>query len=350
MGSHWLNPNDPRTFGPRAAKIAEGCVRETDEKTAYWYSSSRELVQAFIMFYAKHGKRNERNLPHVARMISEDVFSVARWMMKKTNDPYMRARLARYAANGAEDIRSLNEVIENTRTELNFLLEQPIAETLSGESDVTFSRCKRKTVSIYVILPAEIMDGRFLKLLFCSALGELLRNDAKGNKRTLIMADEYYTMGIKDGDKAFATARKFNTQLWICLQDMDQLKKLHPRNSETFINNAGVVQWLDANDLDGSEYLSRLGGDTEFYGINKSINEDMNQGGYHISDSMGQHGRRLILPHEVRELGPREQILRVTGVKGLIRAVRKPYWEAGLRGARRSPFYQKQGFWRKIFG
>jgi type IV secretory pathway TraG/TraD family ATPase VirD4 len=348
MGRHWLLPNDRTTFAARAGKIAEGCVRETDERTTYWYSSSRELVQAVIMAQAELGGK-EANLGRVARIISGDVFGYARWVLKRTRNPFIRATLARYASPKAADIRSLNEVIENTRTELSFLLEETIAETLA-DSDVTFSQCKRKTTSIYVILPAENVDGRFQKLLFCSANGELLRNDAKGKRRTLIMADEYYSMGFKDGDKLFATARKFNTQLWICLQCMAQLRTLHPRNSEVFINNAGLLQILDAGDLDGSEMVSRLAGDSEVYGYSKSVNEDFDKGGIHISDSMGQHGRRLILPHEVRQLGPREQILFVEGVKEPIRAARKPYFETGLkRHARRNPYYQKGGFWGKIF-
>lgn len=350
MGRHWLLPGERETFAPRSGKISEGCVRETDERTTYWFSSSRELNQSVIMMQAEVGGK-EANLGRVARIIcGGDVFDYSRWAVKRTRNSFVRATLGRYAAPGARDIRSLNEVIENTRTELSFLLEEPIAETVK-DSDVTFSRCKRKTVSIYVILPAEITDGRFQRLLFCSALGELLRNDAKGNKRTLIMADEYYSMRYREGDRVFATARKFNTQMWVCLQDMPQLRALNPTTHETFLNNAGVIQVLDATDLQGSRYWSELAGDSEVYGHSKSWNTDFDRGGVHITDSMGQHARRLILPHEVRELGPREQILFVDGVKGAIRAARKPYFETGLkRHARRNPFYRKQGLWRKIFG
>jgi type IV secretion system protein VirD4 len=352
MGRHWLNPRDRETFGPRALKIAEACVREGDERTSYWYSSSRELAQWVIMYFARHGEAHERNLPHVARVISGDIFGFARHVLTATKDPFIRAMAGRYAADGAEDIRSLLEIIENTRTELKFLLDPAVAETLSGESDITFSECKRRIVSIYVILPPDITDGKLMRLFFCSAIGELLRSDARGDKRTLIMADEYASMGIRDGEKVFATARKFNTQLWVCLQDMAQLKALHPHSSahETFINNAGVIQWLDAGDLEGSRYLSELCGDSEVYGNSKSVNVDPDRGTIHISDSMGQTGRRLILPHEVRELGPREQILFVDGVRGAIRASRKPYFETRMnRYARPNPFYRKEGSWRKMF-
>jgi type IV secretory pathway TraG/TraD family ATPase VirD4 len=302
------------------------------------------------MFVAQHGKPSERNLGTVARLISGDVFGWARWAIRHTNDPFLIARLSRYAAEKAEDIRSLNEVIENTRTELSFLLEEMTAETLS-RSDVTFSRCKRKVTSIYIIPPDEA-DGRFLRLLLYSALAELLRRDPKGNHRTLIMADEYYSLRMQQGDQIFATARKFNTQLWVCLQDMAQLKALHPQTSETFINNAGVLQWLDAGDLQGSRYVSELCGDTEVYGTSKSLSyAPENEDHLNVNEGRSQQARRLILPHEVRELGPREQILFVDGVRGAIKATRKPYFETRLkRLARDNPYYQKKGFWRKVFG
>src|SRR5208337_3327105 len=100
MGRHWLDPRDRNTFGPRALKIAEACVREGDDRTAYWYASSRELVQWVIMFCARHGQAHQRNLPTVARIISGDIFGFARHVMTVTKDPFIRAMAARYAAGG----------------------------------------------------------------------------------------------------------------------------------------------------------------------------------------------------------------------------------------------------------
>jgi len=350
MNPHWLNPKDTRTFASRGAQIGEGVVRESLEKTPYWFSTSRAAVQDFTMFFAKHGKSHERNLPYVARVLNGDMFHAARWMIQHTNDPYLKARLRRWANPDAQEIRSMNEVQENIRTEIAFLLDQPTAEALM-HGDVSFSRCKRSVTSIYIIAPgAEETDGRFFKLMMCCALGELLRFDAKGNKRTLIMADEYYSLRYRDGDRIFATARKFNVVPWFCMQDMTQLRALS-QTHESLINNAGVVQFLDAGDLQGSMYVSSMAGDTEVYGHNKSFNTDFDRGGVQISNSMGQQARRLILPHEVRELGPREQILFVDGVKGAIKAARKPYFETRLkRKAMANPYAPKQGFLRKIWG
>ena len=46
-----------------------------------------------------------------------------------------------------------------------------------------------------------------------------------------------------------------------------------------------------------------------------------------INVSFGSVSRQLLLPHETRELGGDEMLLFVEGVNGVIRAVRRPYWD-----------------------
>jgi len=355
MGRHWLIPQDKRTFGSRGAKISEAGVREAwGEKTPYWFSTSRTLLLFFVLFWAKFGKPHERNLPYIARLISSsEIEDCMRWMMRRADDQYIRHIGARFVSKGADSIKSLQEVRENLRSEIAFALEPTIAETLM-ESNVTPSHCKREVTTIYIVgSGAEETDGRLARFALVCSLGELLRPDAKGSVRTLIIADEYYSLRYRDGDHAFATCRKYDVQMWVCLQTMDMLRALNPITYESYLNNAGVVQWVSAADIQGSEYVSRLAGDSEVYGYSKSVNTEFDRGDVHISDSVGQQARRLILPHEVRELtenGGNEQILRVRGVKGLIRAVSKPYWETGLKKrAQKNPFYRKQGLWKKIW-
>lgn len=54
---YWLDPKDTEKFGPRAAKIAEGCVRQPSDRDLYWYTSARQLVKTVIECEAGYGKR-----------------------------------------------------------------------------------------------------------------------------------------------------------------------------------------------------------------------------------------------------------------------------------------------------
>lgn len=361
MGRHWLDPRS-NTFGTRAAKIAGSCVLLGSDRDRYWYHSSRGLVQAIIMAEARHATPADINLSRVAEIINDDPLDYARYVVKHTDDPFIQQKMLRYAVDPdpkKEIPRSLMEVIENARTEMDFLTDEAIAACVK-RNDFTFGQCKKEVTTIYVMLPLEVLEvlGKINSLLLGSCLGELLREDGTGSVRTLIICEELYQYGAGIVDAlghAFASARKFNVQLWGCLNDLAQLKALAPNLHETFINNAGLVQWLAASDLDGSSYLSNLCGETEVYGLSKTLSSSAGIGygdapsdealqKLQISYNQSQHTRRLMLPQEIRSLGPKEQILFMQGVRNPILCDREPYFETEAKHrAQPNPYYTLAG-------
>jgi type IV secretion system protein VirD4 len=193
-------------------------------------------------------------------------------------------------------------------------------------------------VTVYVCLPLDVLEvcGKFFRLILGSALSELLREDGLGGGvRTLVLMDEFFQLGRLDAiQNAMGMARGFQTQLWCILNDLSQLHSLYGQTAETFMNNAGVRMWLAARDEVGSRYVSEQCGDGEARSISKSIgyaaDTDWDRVGTvkpHVNVSYGQTPRKLILPHEVRELNDDEMILFVEKVKGAILAKRKPYFK-----------------------
>ena len=131
------------------------------------------------------------------------------------------------------------------------------------------------------------------------------------------------------------------------------LKALYPDTFDTFMGSCGVKQFMKVQDPTTAEYVSALCGEREVVTVGRSVNtnpiydyqdptqEAMNKFG--VSDSKNVATRRLILPHEVRSLGPREQILWLPGVNNPVRCNRKSYLEIPelTRLARSNPFYRK---------
>jgi len=130
------------------------------------------------MMVARHSKPENVNLAHVAEIINGDVFDYAKWALRNTHDPFIRQKLKRYAADKADEIRSLSEIVENLRTEMGFLSDEAIAACVK-RNDFTFAQCKRAIVTIYIMLPFEVLEvlGKFNSLLLGSAFGELFRED-----------------------------------------------------------------------------------------------------------------------------------------------------------------------------
>lgn len=150
-----------------------------------------------------------------------------------------------------------------------------------------------------------------------------------------------------------AANRKYGLDLCLCLNDLSQLKEMYPRTFHSFVGSCGVLQVMSAIDDETSEFVSKLCGEREVMTIGRTVNTSpiydydapvqagMDKMG--VSDQKGMSVRKLILPHEVRSLGPREQIMRVAGVKNYVRCNRKPHFEDPelAKRARKNPFYRK---------
>jgi hypothetical protein len=122
-------------------------------------------------------------------MINEDVFERAKWMYKRSSGNRMlQARLARWAAPKAQDVKSLAEAIENLRTETSFLLDEGFEETFSGKSTIRFSDCQKRSTSIYTVTPDD-GDKRSLRAVMGAAQTALLTPGARIT--TLMPIDEY---------------------------------------------------------------------------------------------------------------------------------------------------------------
>jgi type IV secretion system protein VirD4 len=54
----------------------------------------------------------------------------------------------------------------------------------------------------------------------------------------------------------------FGMQLWGIVQDLSQLERIYDKGWETFISNAGVLQYFGSRDQKTAEYFSKLCGVT----------------------------------------------------------------------------------------
>src|SRR5260370_30100085 len=133
-------------------------------------------------------------------------------------------------------------------------------------------------------------------------------------------------------------------------QDLNQLKTLKPNGWQTYLANAGFQIYMatGAGDLFTSDHISRMTGTTEVPSISRSVNDgaanpyQMPSGifdavnrsirgasrGNGVQVTMGSQQRRYMLPEEVTELSGDEMLVFAEGVRGVIRAGRKPYYES----------------------
>jgi len=359
MSLPWLAPSHP-LFSARTAKLSTGVIPHGHAKDEYWNLSSRQLWTEFAMTLRRYARDEQVNLTRVAELISGDPFHFARWAMRMIDDPYLRGKMSRWANPDALEVRSLPEVLENAKTHVNPWLDEPVYET-TCTSTFNFSQCAEQVMTVYMLAPHDLLDmgpAKVFSTLTTAALGELVRFNPRRRVRTIVMLDEFFELPLNGIDHTLISARKANTVLWLCLQDVAELKDLYSRTFETILNSAGCVQILGASDLEGSTLVSNLLGQTEVTTKTKTWShsaaytylsdpptwEQLRKLNSTINES--RQVRPLMLPQEVRWLGKskagnEQQILFMRGAAAPILAERKSYLDVPKlrRIAGKNPYY-----------
>ena len=79
----------------------------------------------------------------------------------------------------------------------------------------------------------------------------------------LFVLDEFASLGhMRQIEDAAGQIAGYGVKLWPILQDLGQLKSLYKDRWETFMGNAGVLQFFGNNDLTTLEWISKRLGTT----------------------------------------------------------------------------------------
>jgi type IV secretion system protein VirD4 len=355
-----INLKKDRSGGTaKIQRIAQGLVPVRDASQVYWSQTSGQLAADFIEWAVEFGADDECDLVTVAKWISDDPFGRAKWMLEHAKgNEFLQARLKRWV-NGRK-VKSLGEAVENLRSELNFLLDPGIAEVIRGQSTVTFAQLKAAVASIFMVTP-DGTDNRILRLFVSAMKAELFTDD--GRQKVLVTIDEYPKLQIADIGEWLVEARKYKVIPWLLMQGLAQFKVAHPGVHDALLGSAGALQFLDATDLDSSNYISAMCGDRAVVSDSKSFstgalnNPDSDRlravrpnkkGLWEVPDvnvSEGKNQTRvpLISAQDVRYLKADEQVMLLKSMRGIpILASRKPYWKMPVGNtASPNPFYKK---------
>ena len=121
-----------------------------------------------------------------------------------------------------------------------------------------------KPISIYLVVPPHKLESHapVLRMWLGAFLQLLCRRKSKGSTRTLFLVDEAAVLGNMDPLKQSITLlRGYGAQVWTFWQDVSQIRHNFPKDWQTIVNNAGVLQLLDPrNARMADEYAHLVGG------------------------------------------------------------------------------------------
>lgn len=160
-------------------------------------------------------------------------------------------------------------VLSTIHRHTKFISYKPIKNVLRG-NDFNLSELKtaENGMSIYLCLPAGMMAScnRWLRMVINLAFVEMERQGqakpATGAPVLFIM-DEFAVLGhMRQIEDAAGQIASFHVKLWTILQDLSQLKSLYRERWETFLGNAGILQFFGNNDITTLEYIQKRLGKT----------------------------------------------------------------------------------------
>lgn len=246
--------------------LAESLVPHRDTKAdPFWDDEARALLVGLLLHVAFDDTETENGTLGRLREIlvsgEEELAKVLAAMLQSAL-PVVRSTAARTISK-EEKLRS--NVLSSAQSHTHFLDSPAVVESLSASS-FDFRQLKRQPTTVYLVLPADRLApfGRWLRLLVQQALTVCARNSGQAQAvPVLFMLDEMAALGrLSMVEQAFGLMAGFGMQLWGIVQDASQLKRIYDDGWETFIGNAGVIQYFGSRDQRTAEYFSKLCGVT----------------------------------------------------------------------------------------
>lgn len=135
---------------------------------------------------------------------------------------------------------------------------------------------KTSAMTVYLCLPGRHMGtcGRWLRLFVNLALQAMERTPGRpaAGSPVLFMLDEFASLGhMRQIEDAAGQIAGYGVKLWPILQDLGQLKALYKERWETFMGNAGILQFFGNNDLTTLEWVSKRLGSTTIEQLSGSV-------------------------------------------------------------------------------
>jgi type IV secretion system protein VirD4 len=297
-----------------AASLADALVYDSPGEAgdAHWNEEAKALITGFILHIIA-AEPPERCCLAILReylTCAPDAFSALLRHMQAS--PAVHGLVAR-AANRhlAKSDREAAGVLSSAQRHTHFL-DSPRMSTVMGRSDFDFADLKRRTTTVFLVLPPDRLGthARWLRLMVNQSLTELAREPIKPAAPVLYLLDEFAALGsLAAIERAMGLMAGYGIQLWPILQDIHQLRAIYGSRSGTFLSNAGVLQVFGVNDSQSAQMVSALlgKGTISFQSVSRTID------GSSVTLSDQHIARPLFMPDEVRTMPDYTQFLFLAG-------------------------------------
>ena len=303
--------------------IAAMLYPDGDDKDKFWVSQARNAFLAFALYLFErheHDHTTEKpTLGAVLRLASGDGGELKPYLQKLVEAPFLsqQSRTAFSGLLSQADV-TFASIIGSFREPLNPWLN-PVLDAATSEDDFRLDDVRRRRMTIYVgIQPNKLAESRLIVNLFFSQLinvntKTLPQNDASLKHQCLLLMDEFTSIGRVDIiSKAVAYMAGYNLRLLPIIQSMAQLDAVYGKElSRTIITNHALqIIYAPREQQDANDYSEMLGYTT----IRRRARTRSHGQGRNVSDNEVLEKRALMLPQELKAMGPEKEIVLYEGL------------------------------------
>lgn len=303
--------------------IAAMLYPDGDDKDKFWVSQARNAFLAFALYLFErheHDRTAEKpTLGAVLRLASGDGGELKPYLQRLAEAPFLspQARTAFSGLLSQADV-TFASIIGSFREPLNPWLN-PVLDTATSGDDFRLDDVRRRRMTIYVgIQPNKLAESRLIVNLFFSQLinvntKTLPQNDASLKHQCLLLMDEFTAIGRVDIiSKAVAYMAGYNLRLLPIIQSMAQLDAVYGKElSRTLITNHALqIIYAPREQQDANDYSEMLGYTT----VRRRARTRSHGQGRNVSDNEVLEKRALMLPQELKAMGPEKEIVLYEGL------------------------------------
>lgn len=342
LPSHALNPLailDPasKSFVSDADLLAEMIVVRSGRESgssSYFKDEAQSGLRAMIMHLVTAEPAERRNFLTLRKYITSQAHEwealIAAMKANTAAGGVVAREAAQFERREAQAGEEHSAIISTMKQDTNFI-EDPVMQEALGGTSADLAALKGTLHGkalpgcvVAVVMPLQYIHTHavYARLITAVALWTMMQAPLSRG-RVLFLLDEFPALGRMERiSSGLATLRKYKVWLWPIIQNLGQLKNLYGQNWQTFISNAGLLQFIGAGDLETAQYVSALLGQTTIEVRSRG------PGG----SSFYETKRELATADEILRLRSDLQIVSVNNLQPMV-LKRTPYWErAELRG------------------
>jgi type IV secretion system protein VirD4 len=325
-----IDPQSPDAYDLARLLATTLVVPELDRHEPFWDDEAASLLTAMILHVTHRVPPPHRHLGTVRSHLSLGEAGLHNLLDDMTRTDACHG-LLRMAANRIrqKEPRLLANVLASTHRHTELLDSPNLLATLTT-STFQMADLKRRPQTLYLILPPHHLHshGRWLRLLIASALRVLTATPGQPQHNVLLLLDEFPVLGrLPAVEEAIAYARSYGITIWMLIQDLSQLRQVYRTSWETLLANTRIKQAFGTADEATADYLSRLTGQAtvrvESHNLSRGSTTSrgwLPQRQHGLAHHLGETGRRLLLPDEIRRLPANRQLLFLSGHPPLLTA------------------------------